>query len=356
MRSLWIVSLGLMFTFACSSKTPEAPSEGKKAGVEQGGSAIAEAAGEQAPAPEADEEADEEEVIGDDDGPVYEDDEEVIGDDDGPVYEDDVVQEGCPRKVHEGDFEGGDVNDLRGVTEITGDLLLNRVGGLTELTDQLSCLERVGGQVAIESNPRLTRIDGMKHLKSIGQRLYIYENPNLVEIGAFPALERCGSDLVIIDNRRLERIGPFDKLVEVNARMAISGSGAITSLGHFPRLTKVNMLSIQDNRRLPGITDSFPALTAIGHDMFAGLYVTNNASLTHLNGFASVSAVSGSLHIERNRALDDIGGLKSLNAVKGQLYITRNPKLCQDYAQRVVDGLGTKPESAEVKANKRRCD
>jgi hypothetical protein len=58
------------------------------------------------------------------------------------------------------------------------------------------------------------------------------------------------------------------------------------------------------------------------------LIVSNNNTLTNLDGLGSVTALSDTCEVSANLELSDIDGLSNLTSVGVQFSITNNPKLC----------------------------
>jgi hypothetical protein len=99
-------------------------------------------------------------------------------------------------------------------------------------------------------------------------------------------------------------------------------------------------VSIDDNASLTVV--DFPSLTATGR----GFTISNNESITNLDGFSSLQIVRGNLYIAHNNSLQDIEGLFGLESVgswaypigpdAGNFVVTYNPELSLEQAEQLA--------------------
>ena len=123
----------------------------------------------------------------------------------------------------------GDIDALAGVTKITGDLHMERLGFTPDLSP-FDDLKAVGGSIRILINPTLTSITGFDSLETVGQSLEVSRNRDLTSIEGFHNLKTVGGMFTISHQSALTRIDAFDSLASVGWHFDIDSNDALTSI------------------------------------------------------------------------------------------------------------------------------
>jgi hypothetical protein len=128
------------------------------------------------------------------------------------------------------------LQQLSGVTQINGLLLINLSSDITTLTS-LSCLNNITGNFIIGSNSELINLDGLSNLTNIGGDLLISLNSKLTNLNGLSNLTNIGGYINIISN---------DGLTDVTGLRNIKTIGTNITLGLNAAL---NNVSIEDSLR-----------------------------------------------------------------------------------------------------------
>ena len=107
-----------------------------------------------------------------------------------------------------------DINELSGVTCVTGDLnvydtTLSDLGGL-------ETLQMVGGTLFIIDNPNLTSLSGLDNLESVGGTLEIHYNGALTTLSSLSSLNSIGWGLSVSYNQNLAQCEADALALQVN--------------------------------------------------------------------------------------------------------------------------------------------
>ncbi len=90
---------------------------------------------------------------------------------------------------------------------------------------------------------------------------------------------------------------------------------------------------VADNASLTNV-DGFSSLTSVGEvssrmGEWGHLFIGRNASLMNVDGLSSLTSVGESLHISENASLTNVDGLSSVTSLGDDLYFTDNPALAR---------------------------
>lgn len=213
------------------------------------------------------------------------------------------------------------------------------VNGLRNLT-------KINGDLNITHNPVLTDLSGFNNIKSTGY-LWIANNSSFTDLNAFPELENAYW-LVVNDHVNLETISGFNKLQSVT-NLSFKNNSILTSASEINALTQVSgVFEIENNPMLEYINFA-TNLTQIGGNtsliannvlqelvtmdgitsINGRLNISNNSSLSNLSAFSSLSTINGQLIIEGNTVLKNIFGIQNLapSSINTLLKIVNNPVL-----------------------------
>lgn len=144
----------------------------------------------------------------------------------------------------------------------------------------------------------ITNLDSLIQVESITQRLYIENMDNLISIEGLKNISHIGTDIWITGNPLLSSLEGLNNIDSCHYLFMISGNDAITDVSDLESLVYANNLSISDN-----------------------------ASLTSMNGLESLDTIAGNLGISYNPILNNIEALDNLSKIGGILTLSHNNNL-----------------------------
>jgi hypothetical protein len=234
-------------------------------------------------------------------------------------------------------------------------------GSLTVSSETLTSLDALGqpstlrvitGSLAINQNPLLEDIEGIRGLEEIGGSLVV-RSTNLVTLSGFESVRRVGADLVmdavvLSDNPRLANVTALGELTSLVASLSVRNNPELTSLAGLDRLRDTSDITILGNALLAeigGLTELEQAISitiasnvSLVSASFPNLLGVGSFSITTNPVLASIGlpllASAENLTISGNDELLTVGTLSELDDV-GSLIISGNPKLPQCF----VDAL-----------------
>jgi len=216
------------------------------------------------------------------------------------------------------------IASLPALTTVGGAVLVGQNAALTETS--FPALATVGKDLVWYYNPALVSVGELPKLIEVKGTLGWLQNPNVERTPDFPELTAVGTDLGWVENQKLVGTGAYPKLKSVGSFLGWRGNVSLEDLGSFGALESVDGFEIRQNGALEAVVD-FPKLTTVGGD---GVLITNNASLTALEGLGSITKVTGPVTIQDNPKLpvcdvwDWIGEIQDAEGVDGPITVTNN--------------------------------
>lgn len=248
-------------------------------------------------------------------------------------------------------ISGADITNLHGLSAITsiGTLYISGNNALTNL-DGLSNLTTVGNTcscfmpgLVIENNAALTNLQGLASLSLVEGNLKLSNNSQLVNLTGLEAITSIGAMLDIDNHAQLISINALSGVTTVgiwhlsNQSVRISNNASLTRISILNGITSLpGELMIENNASLTEV-DGFSSLTQI-NGLRANLFITGNTLLTSINGFAALTTITGGggggvITISNNAALTTMNGFSSLThingGITGGLIISNNPALTE---------------------------
>ena len=242
---------------------------------------------------------------------------------------------------------------------IEGDLELNGLTALTTISGFLPALTNVGGDVIIQNNALLTRLDGLMALTDIGGSLQIggvgdgEGNPVLAiligtatsvepEVPAFDALTTLGGSLTIANNGMLGDYPLFDNLPSIGGSLRIQNNALMSTFPSFNLLETITADFHIEDMPLPTALPDFPSLTGVGGNIViinnaalssccSFLDILNNSSSTvnimgNASGCSSRNEVGNSCYTGGNLNIDNVsavpGNIRLITRIAGNLIIS----------------------------------
>jgi len=188
--------------------------------------------------------------------------------------------------------------------------------GIEEITSGFENLSKINWSLIIQGNNELQIVNGFPKLKDIGSALSIgrwdndsQANKNLTQIDGFSSLENVGHSVQIELNEKLIILKGFNSLENIGRWIKIHNNEDLKSINGFKKLEDIG--TYVDDRW--NDTDYFN--------------VSNNRSLSTIEGFDSLNHIVGHFIIENNEKLDDSLPFNSLEEVDAHFVIRNNDKL-----------------------------
>jgi hypothetical protein len=286
---------------------------------------------------------------------------------------DEVGHDGsCPTRELPSDFDGEDIELLRGYTHVGGDLI---VPGDTEDLSALGCLEIVDGSLEIHGDePRslaglealrivgnlrisgmdaLETTDGLSGLREIRGSMELWGLPSLRTISAPAHLDRLDGAIIVHELPALEHwdapigpteIGEFFEMIEVAPDASIAAFSEVeraadVHVGDWPSDSpggvRFDALQFAEEISLSGaptgVVDGLGSLRDVGTlrisdylgDDLAGLAALERADLLVIGASPNLESLAGleqlrslhSLELLGNDALVSLAGLEGLRAI-----------------------------------------
>ncbi len=213
-----------------------------------------------------------------------------------------------------------DADDLAGVREITGNLLISSSVSID--LQPLRGLEVVGAGLYLDDTPWLTDLSFLRRLQTVGHELWIHDMDALTDLSALRDLQGVGG-LSIIRNASLTSLEGLQGITSTTGGVFLGDNDALASLEGLSNLAHVGgdlELLVPGASTLDGLT----SLRSVG----GSLSVAESTLLTELDPLSGLQSVGGYLQIEANEALSDIAGLYGLEQVGDMAIFRDNPALC----------------------------
>jgi hypothetical protein len=197
-------------------------------------------------------------------------------------------------------------------------------------------------------NPTLGDLEGLKSLTSVGGDLLVEDHAALTSLAGLRALSALGGDggVTIRRNDALDNLVGLEGL-SLAYDVDVSDNSTLTSLQGLEALVSVNSLTVRDNTALQAL---FPLarLDVVGDT----LDISRNPSLSTLSGLDELRSIGGDLIVDHNTTLISLIGLNQLYSVGGALSVTDNEALI---TLRGLDGVRSTP-TLDVQRNVSLCD
>jgi hypothetical protein len=228
-------------------------------------------------------------------------------------------------------------------TQVLGTLTISG-NDITNLNG-LSSLTRIRERLLITNNTNLKTLDGLPVLDSVGRGIEIHDNPQLETINAFSSLTIVYNTLRISNNPQLQSFDGFSGVKSISSfedsQLIIDNNASLTNIDGVASLSsfggKSAVVLISNNAALLNI-DGLSSLHSLNATA-SSLSILNNPLLKNLDGLSSLSVFSvdliGSIDIQNNAALENIDGLSNIGAQFGafspfsRITIKKNPLLSE---------------------------
>lgn len=246
--------------------------------------------------------------------------------------------------------------ELASVTAVDGNVVITDNWLLTRL-DDLRSLERVGGDVRLETNgvigDTLTSI-GLDGLAHVAGDVTILDHPHIHDAAGLSSLQTVGGTLrldplIALDGlERLQSVGG-DLRARATVPIALASlervDGVLSLQGPLPNLSGLSALTDVGHLEvtsLPGLTsmDGLHELVRAGD-----VTITGNPSLASLRGLSSLRVIDGSLVLQRNPSLESAHGLDGLREVHGNVIVDVPSLAGLDSLTRIGGDLSAQAES-----------
>lgn len=220
-------------------------------------------------------------------------------------------------------LQGADIEDLSplsAITQVEGDLKLDRLSALTTLSD-LKRLVVVGGDLSLTNSDALAVVD-FPSLAEVGGDVFYVSNPVLIGIeapqvvGGSIAIERndtlpdfagwdlasVGGSLTIAENTSLSHLYGLEGVTGIASTVEVTGNAALVDLAGLDGLATVQTMLVTDN--------GIQTLDGLGSlEEAQELYVRENPALDHPGSLGTDLVIGGDLWFESNASMTSFAGL-----------------------------------------------
>lgn len=150
------------------------------------------------------------------------------------------------------------------------------------------------------------------------------EVDNFHYTGWIDGLTITGNDITHLDS--------LQSITHINGPLNIVNTQIFSLHGLHNLVNVQSVIYIKDNPLLNDIS----ALDSLIFDLFLGIHIENNSSLTSINGFNKIQYIYGQINITNNQSLQEIQGFNSLDSIgsffppfctAGVINISNNPQL-----------------------------
>ena len=187
--------------------------------------------------------------------------------------------------------ENLNLENLTGLSEITGDLIIQSSISFTTNLNGLNCLKEVGGILVVA---------------------------RVGDLGPLSSLERVGLSL-ILDQCNTSSFQAFDNLEYIGSGLSFINSSSTTNLSGFSNVTFLgNAVTISNNQSLSNIN----ILENVNSDLNGTITIINNANSLNINGFNNIT-YANQLYIgnDNSNGTINVEGFSSLLEAN-ELFIT----------------------------------
>ena len=213
-----------------------------------------------------------------------------------------------------------EVNAFSG-TSITGYLYISGAD-ITDLTP-LSSLTSVGGNLKINNDSTLQKLDGLTNITSVGGGLDVDDNSVLQNLDSLSSITSIGGFLYVYSNSKLDNLNGLIGITSVGGGLEVVNNSVLANLDGLSHITTVvGFLDIDNNPSLTNL-DSLSSITSVGGD----LYVRLNSHLTNIDGLSHINSTVGNLEVYNNSALTNLNGLSGITSAVGNLEVYNNSAL-----------------------------
>ena len=245
-----------------------------------------------------------------------------------------------------GDFYLGENDDLGfgslgNLVEVKGDLSFYRIWYAN--IDDLTSLERVGGDFSFDYNNLTYEITGPNNLQYIGGRLRLYDNDNYTDVGGFNSLDTIMGNLEIESHYRLESFSGLNSVKHIGGDLRIRSNRELTSFTGLTGLKSLEgtlilyknevleQISLPTNIESLGgleieqndVLTAIPQFPVIG-EMEHGFRIYLNPEIQSVTGFNNLQRVGGEFSIESNSGMTTINGFSGLSHIGGDFTLRYN--------------------------------
>jgi hypothetical protein len=205
---------------------------------------------------------------------------------------------GCT--VIEGDVNIGDFGGGGDISDLTGLIVLETVGGSLTIRENdslfslrgLENINTVGNSLGIVSCPGLTNLDGLEGITEV-YYLGVYSNANLFNLTGLENLVTIGYGMYIYNNSSLINLSGLEGLTSVGAGLSITSNNALVSLDGLDNLATIgNGMSIEYNIALVSIAALHNLVSIHTDDHPGNLSIKANIALTSLTGLDNIEPES----------------------------------------------------------------
>ena len=229
--------------------------------------------------------------------------------------------------------------DLDAHPTVTGTLILGNA--------DLQSLDGLQGVVSLDAiemthNDALTSLSGLDNLET-ADTIELTWNESLINLNGLEALNEVTTELLIVQNNRLVDVDALQNLHTVEW-IEFTSNSALRSVAGLSGLVDVDLVYMNSN----SVLETLPVWSL--SSLSQSLFLSNNDSLTSLDGLQSLQTIGYELSLRGNAQLADVTALHGLISTP-RVEITDNPVLTDAAAWALVDAIDQEPDSVGIVGN-----
>jgi hypothetical protein len=164
--------------------------------------------------------------------------------------------------------------------------------------------------------------------------------PSMLTLNAFPLLENVIGDLLVQNNSALQKLDGFANLTKLDGSLTIDLHKNLSSISAFPKLYDIGADFNLMNSKGPVLQ-----VSGLGRlfQVTGDLAIVNNTGLQTVSFFKNLDSVGGGVRIDSNMIMSSLSGFRNLTIIGNYLHIVNNPVVIQSDFNRLLYVEGASP-------------
>lgn len=212
-----------------------------------------------------------------------------------------------------------DITDLSALSSlqiIQGSLNLQNLDHLTSFNNSLN-IDTILSGLVIQDCDSLRALNGLETLASVGY-IYLTNNSSLTSIGAVLGAANNAQFLELRDNVSFTSLIDFIGITLVPFKLKVINSPELKSLEGLNDVKQFSLGLEFDNTGIKNLV-GLDSVKSIGNFFFGGLELSNNDSLSSLDGLDNLEEIIRTTHIFNCPQLTSLSGLENVKNLSGSL-------------------------------------
>lgn len=180
----------------------------------------------------------------------------------------------------------------------------------------LESISKVNGTLKITSSPSISNLEGLENLIETDATTIISKNESLISLDGIENHTSLNK-LVIYNNESLKDLKGISNISSISGSIYIWNNKSLT---HIPDLVNLHSIGTSENFDPSSLSPNIIPIVSFSR----GIYIMNNANLSNIEGFSTMSKIQGNLIIINNPLLENLSGLDNVFNIEGGIVIDSN--------------------------------